>query len=191
MGPRGKARVPYHNRRSIRLPGYDYGQPGAYFDTICTHRRGGIFGEVIRDRVRLSRMGTIADFCLRDVPRHFPAAEIRGHVVMPNHMHAIVILEGDVRRGVPWNAPTILPASWPASPHQGGPSRASISPAAGTLGVIVRAYKAAVTTRARGAGLRDRVWQRGFYEHVIRDEDELIRLEEYIRDNPIRWGCRG
>ena len=70
MGPRGKARVPYHSRRSIRLPGYDYGQPGAYFDTICTHRRGGIFGEVIRDRVRLSRMGTIADFCLRDIPRH-------------------------------------------------------------------------------------------------------------------------
>ncbi len=173
-------------RRSIRLPGFDYGSSGAYFVIVCTAKRRHTFGEVAEDRMRLSRIGKIADTSLREIPLHFASVEVTSHVVMPNHVHAILVLEGDLRRGVPWNAPTILPSSLAAWPPQAGADR-SISPRAGTLGVIIPAYKGAVTNAARKVGFSGSIWQRGYYERVIRSDEERDRLVAYIGENPLRW----
>ena len=81
-----------HNRRSIRLPGYDYSSPGAYFITIDTHRSVHIFGEIVDGEMRLNEWGAIADACWRAIPDHFPNTELDEFVVMPNHMHGIIVI---------------------------------------------------------------------------------------------------
>jgi REP-associated tyrosine transposase len=105
-----------HHRRSIRIPGYDYSRAGAYFITMVTHERACLFGEVVEGEVRLSDFGLVADECWRLTPEHFPAVELGAYVVMPNHVHGIIILHEhqmgtpdttSLGRGTPWRAPTI------------------------------------------------------------------------------------
>ena len=168
-------------RRSIRLPGHDYGSPGAYFVTICTAQRRHLFGEVVDEDVRLSPLGRMADACLRNVRMHSAGVKVVSHVVMPNHLHAILAFRDRERRGVQLNAPTSLP-------KRPRPSRlAEISPRRDSLGVVVRTYKAAVTTSARNAGFGAPIWQRGYYERVIRSDVELERLVAYTEENPLGW----
>lgn len=167
------------NRRSIRLQGYDYSRAGAYFITICTQDRACLFGEVVDGKMRLNECGNIV--------RHewFRSAEIRHEivlfpdefVVMPNHIHGIVRIvqshDADHRRGDRPVAPT-------KPPH--GPEKHSVAS-------LVAGFKSAVTKRInalRGTpGLP--VWQRNYYEHIIRDEESLNRIRQYILDNPARW----
>ena len=79
-----------HHRRSIRLKEYDYTQPGAYFITICTHDRAGLFGEIVDGEMRLNDCGRVAEQCWLDIPSHFPHAELDAFVIMPNHVHGIL-----------------------------------------------------------------------------------------------------
>ncbi len=123
-----------HNRKTIRLKEYDYAQPGEYFITICTYEKEDTFGEIIADEMRLSQEGRIAQQCWRQIPSHFEDAELDEFVVMPNHIHGIIILN-DHGRDVQLNVPTRL------------------SPKKGSLSVIIRTYKAAVTTECRRKGL--------------------------------------
>jgi len=160
-----------HHRRSVRLKGYDYSQIGAYFVTICT-----------RDRALLFNNGSIRNIveqCLLEIPDHFPVVKLDEWVVMPNHLHAIVIT---TCRGVQLNAPTKdLAIRDPNNPFS------LMSPHRNTISVIVRTFKAAVTTLSRRAGYDDFGWQRNYYEHVIRDEDELNLVRQYTLDNPVQW----
>ena len=148
-----------HHRRSIRLRGYDYAQPGAYFVTICTRNKELFFED---DGIRI-----IAERCWLAIPKHFPYVQLDAWVVMPNHVHGVLWI---VRRGVQLNAPT-----------------RGISPRRGTLSVVVRTYKAAVTTQCRRDGYGYFGWQRNYYEHIVRNEEELNRIREYIFNNPLRW----
>jgi putative transposase len=154
-------------RRSIRLRDFDYAQAGAYFVTTCTAGRKLFFGE--------PAVRQVADSCWNELPRHFPNVRLDEWVIMPNHVHGILILEG--RGGVQLNAPT-TPAFENTSVS---------SPPRGTLSVIIRTYNAAVTTQARALGWREFGWQRNYYEHIVRDDDELARIREYIRNNPFDW----
>ena len=95
-----------HHRRSIRLKGYDYSQAGAYFITLVTHGGACLFGGVVDGEVRLSDFGLIADECWRLIPEHFPAVELSAYVVMPNHVHGIIILHDRDGRGTPDNHST-------------------------------------------------------------------------------------
>ena len=161
-----------HHRHSIRLKGYDYSQAGAYFVTICT--RGNMLfleNKVIR---------TIAEQCWLEIHDHFPPVELGEWVIMPNHLHGILVIVGsdrsDVttltsRRGVQLNAPT----------------KSAISPCRNTLSVMIRTYKTVVTTLCRRAGYDNFGWQRNYYEHIICHEDELNYIRQYIVDNPIKW----
>ena len=145
----------YH-RRSIRLPGYDYSQPGAYFVTICTDNRElSLQAHEVEEAVRLVWLG---------LPARFPRVVLDELVIMPNHLHGIIILA--------------LTAA--------GKGAASGAP---TLGQIIRAFKSLAAIEANGIlGSSGRpFWQRNYYEHVIRDEDELNIIRQYIRDNPRNW----
>ena len=171
----------YH-RHSIRLRGYDYAQPGAYFLTLVAKDRLPHFDD--------AQIYAFAQQCWLDLPQHFPRVELDEWVLMPNHLHGIIFINADPtdnRRGVQLNAPTTQPDTARSSRHTD--DFFSIrSPQRGTLSVIVRTYKAAVTTLCRRAGLDHFGWQRNYYEHIIRDEDDLNRIRQYILNNPMNWG---
>lgn len=186
-----------HHRRSVRLAGYDYATPGAYFVTIVTGQRRLFFEE--------PGLRQIAEACWRQIPAHAPSVSLDEWVVMPNHVHGIIVIDdGEGRRvqlrsvplglnaptddmssnartaGVAMNAPTDGKPRDPDNPFS------VMSPRRHTLAVIVRTYKAAVTTAGRRAQL-DFGWQRGYYERVLRGAADLDRSRAYIQSNPARW----
>jgi putative transposase len=169
-----------HHRKSIRLPGYDYSQAGAYYVTIVTHHRDCLFGEIVNKEMILNDLGKITDECWRAIPEHFPFVEFGMHVVMPNHMHGIIVINDDnradtntsARRGAIYRAPTI---------EQLG------KPTVGSLPTIVRSYKAAVTRLIGRKHNTTGIWQRNYYEHIIRDEKDLQNKTDYIEANPMLW----
>lgn len=166
-------------RRLIRLRQYDYGQAGAYFVTTCTHERICLFGEVASATMQLNRAGTIVRDCWRAIPDHFAGVELDEFVVMPNHVHGIIIIMDPV--GATHASPLPIHAS-PLPSRSAGPTRRSI-------GAIVGSFKAAASNRINrmrstpGAS----VWQRNYHEHVIRNPESLERLRSYISGNPACW----
>ena len=162
-----------HHRRSIRLPAYDYTQPGAYFLTVVTHQRQCLFGEIVDGQVLVSGYGeAVGQEWLRSTQIR-REIQLDAFVVMPNHIHAIVIVGAHGR--APLHRAPLPRAPLHRSPH--------------SLGSFVAGFKSAVTKRInelRGTpGLT--VWQRNYYEHIIRDEEELNRVRQYIIDNPTCW----
>jgi len=153
-----------HQRRSIRLKDYDYSHEGAYFVTICTQNKVSVFGEGVNCEMRLNEFGNIINECW---------AEIDAFVVMPNHVHGIVTIV-DICRGTACRAPT----------EQFG------RPTPSSLPTTIRSFKSAVNKRTNA--LRNnpghRLWQRNYYEHVIRNENDLNDIRQYILDNPVKWG---
>ena len=179
MGPR--------RRRSVRLPGFDYSSPGAYFVTVCTRDRACVFGEVINEAVEPSLLGQRTIPCWEAIPDHFPHVELDAWILMPNHIHGILILKEGDRRGVqhlPWRA---VPGLNAPTPQVENPRMGSISPQAHSLPVVIRTFKAAVTTEAKRAQLKVPIWQRGYYEHVIRGDAQLAKARRYVSTNPTRW----
>lgn len=155
-----------HHRRSIRLRGYDYAQAGAYFVTICTAGRACILGEIVDDQIALSPAGEIVARVWDGLPTHYPFLELDEFVVMPNHVHGIVILS------------------------ETDPEGAGLKPApTHPLSEIVRGFKTYSSRlinelrEVRGQP----VWQRGYFEHVIRNERSLNEIRRYIAENPARW----
>ena len=160
-------------RQSIRLKDYDYTQPGAYFVTVCAHDRRDVWGKVRGGEVSLNGLGRIIEDCWGEVPAHFPHVRLDQYCVMPNHLHGILSI-AHAGRGTIYRAPT------PEGFSQ---------PVAGSLPTVIRTFKAAVTRHARKTvqGGSIRVWQRGYFERVIRDERELHLAREYIANNPAKW----
>jgi putative transposase len=164
-------------RRSIRLRGYDYSRPGAYFVTICVRRNECLFGAIVDRQMELNAAGHAAAQCWQAIPDHFPNARLDASVLMPNHLHGILVIgrRGTACRGTACRAPT--------------PAEQFGRPVAGSLPTIVRSFKSAATKRINemrrtpGATL----WQRNYWEHVVRNDVELQRIREYIRNNPTRW----
>lgn len=169
-------RIRHNTRKMLRLKGYDYSQPGEYFVTICTRNREGLFGEIVDGVMQLNKAGEIAKRCWVELPFHCPNVQLDEFVVMPNHVHGIIRILDVVndRRVVRSNDPTMGQYS-------------SISPKRGSLAVIIRTFKAAVTTLCRKNGRGDFGWQRGYYEHIIRDDASLVKIQDYIMTNPQRW----
>jgi REP element-mobilizing transposase RayT len=154
--------MPHAVRRSIRLQHYDYTRSGAYFITICTHRRACLFGTVDANMVTLSDQGSIAQACWQEIPGHFPTVLLDAFVMMPNHLHGILIMQRDA------------------------PSSSDLP----ELSAVIRSFKAATTRRIHESGAApDMVWQRNFYEQVIRSRTHLERSRRYINENPARWSA--
>lgn len=160
----------------MRLKGHDYSQPGEYFVTICTKNREHLFGEIVDGVMRPSEVGEIVKRCWVDLPIHCPNIQLDEFVVMPNHVHGIIrILDVvDNCRVVRSNDPTM-------------DIHSRISPKRGSLAVIIRTFKAAVTTLCRRNGRSDFAWQRGYYEHIIRNNASLAKIQAFLITNPQRW----
>ncbi|HXX46131.1 MAG TPA: transposase [Candidatus Acidoferrales bacterium] len=173
-------------RRSVRLPFFDYSTPKSYFLTICAPHKRRFFGEVIDNVVQLNGVGRIVDACWREIPSHFVGVELGPHVVMPNHVHGIVRLtlppDGQPTAKQAFRAQHAVPLRATSARRFGAMARNSIP-------AIVRSFKSAASTRIRDlpGRLNMVVWQRGFHEHVIRDEEDYGNACEYIRMNPGRW----
>ena len=189
-----------HRRRSIRLKGYDYSRTGAYFVTIVTQGRTCRFGDVSGEEMCLNDAGRMACRLWESLPLHFPGIEIDAFIVMPNHIHGIIVGDQD--------NPVEAPLVGAQEPSDVGPpetgaiespeARATtrVAPTGGhvTLGRIVGAYKS-LTTLEYSQGVKThswlpfegRLWQRNYYEHIVRNDESLRRVRQYIIDNPAQW----
>jgi REP element-mobilizing transposase RayT len=202
-----------NRRRSIRMQMYDYSCEGAYFITICTQNREYLFGEIVDGVMHPNAPGEMILQTWEELPARFPFLQLDTLVLMPNHLHAIEV----IRRGEPCVRPVegnikshefcILPSAHPQITHidQGGRlnrGEHKVRPygkrprgtVPGSIGRIIQAFKS-ITTRQYIQGIREhgwqsfkgRLWQRNYYERVIRDEEEWERIWEYIAANPINW----
>jgi len=184
-----------HSRRSIRLRGYDYTQVGAYFVTLCTWQRECLFGEVVEGVMRLSPTGRIIEVEWQRLGYHFPHIRLDAFVVMPNHLHGIIIvndLVGATRHaqdGVREGDDRMQDQTRVGGDGSPLPGMRSNGPPAGSLGAMIGQFKSRATKRIWARLEKDRtpVWQRNYYEHIIRDEADLRRIRDYIQNNAARW----
>jgi len=162
--------IDHPQRRSIRLKGYDYSSPGAYFVTVCEKKRRCMFGDVVDGEMRLSEYGRVVQECWEWLERRYQYVNLDQWVVMPNHIHGIIVILNNrevTSRGGSRTAPTKRKP----------------------LGRLIGAFKTISTkhiNQLRGTpGVS--LWQRNYYEHIIRDKSELDRIRHYIVDNPLKW----
>ncbi len=173
-----------HRRRSIRYKGYDYTQPGAYFVTIGAFERKFIFGKIINNEIQLYDLGRIAYTCWQQIPNHFTNVEVEPFVIMPNHIHGIITILDDDRSGTVHRRGTI----YRAPTMDTGKTREEFGkPVPGSLATIIRTYKAAVSRIARKELGMVNIWQRNYYEHIVRNQMELEKIGKYILANPQQW----
>jgi len=178
------------NRRSIRLPVYDYSRPGYYFVTICIHEKNqNLFGEIANGEMVCNEFGIFATRCWHDIPVHFPLVKLDVFIVMPDHVHGIIQLcepnrvshvGGHV--GVQ-NFEPLPKSNKPSNPMKN--QFQHIIPR--SIGSIIRGYKTGVSKMVRRRIPDIPVWQRNYFEHIIRDEKSLDFIRNYIRENPHNW----
>ncbi len=219
------ANLENHRRRSIRLRGYDYSQAGAYFVTICTQNREYLFGNIVGGEMISNDAGNMIQIVWDEIPSHYAGTEIDEFVVMPNHIHGIVVIAvgatpcgcpGTTPRGCPVTPPRGCPVTTPRGcPGVIGQARGKGQPRGGasgengqprgvaptvntvgplTLGDIVHRFKT-MTTKRYADGVHQlnwrsfpgKLWQRNYWEHIVRNEGELNRIREYIHNNPLKW----
>lgn len=175
-----------HHRKPNRWRNYDYSRAGYYFITMCTKNRVHHFGEVVDGNMMLNEPGQIANQCWLQIPDHFNLSESDRYVVMPNHVHGIVIIHdtGDVG-----NANTHPVGN--ANTHSVGNANLHSQQSDRTkmlLSRIVQQYKAAVTREISKSGSQLQFrWQKSFYDHIIRNDVSLFRIRKYIENNPLKW----
>ncbi len=198
-----------YNRRTIRLQNYDYTQPGFYFVTICTYKKKWMFGEIVNDEMHLNDVGKVIQSTWNTLPGRFPHVELDEYVIMPNHIHGIIIIEEtSIRTPKVSNSSKLperfkqymhandaiisasVPPPHPVGRDKSGPydaSRLHYTSTLPALDEIVRTFKAVSTHGVRLSEKPNFAWQSRYYEHIIRNDKELDRISEYIANNPARW----
>lgn len=187
----------FRHRRSIRLQGYDYSQAGAYFVTVCAQDRKCLFGDITNGEMVLNDYGrAVQDEWLKTAEIRFEI-QLSEFVVMPNHFHGILIIGDDLRKGTACRA--LIENATCREGTKGfcagtrtarrAPTERFGQPISGSLSTIIRTFKSAVTKHINEIRLSPGVsiWQRNYYEHVIRNEMDYRQIAEYIIDNPRRW----
>lgn len=184
MSPTMPRLVTNVRRKSIRLPGYDYTTGGTYFVTICAADRRSPFGRIVDETMILGEVGQLIEESWFDLPNHHPNVRLDMHVVMPNHFHGLLVLMDE------------RPASKDVSASRDRARRGRAAtveafgrPVAGSVPTIIRSFKAASSRSANRCLGREgkSIWQRNYYEHIIRNEEVLCRAREYIQNNPLKW----
>jgi len=163
-----------------RLQDWDYASAGYYYVTICTYNRTNYFGEIGNGNMHLSRIGEIAQQCWSEIPKHYPMVKLDEFIVMPNHVHGIInIVETQ-------NFASLQNDDTKSSKTHELTFKNTFGPQSKNLGSIIRGYKAGVKkwTTINNVVFR---WQPRYYDHIIRDEESLTRIREYIKNNPLQW----
>ncbi|MCX6173768.1 MAG: hypothetical protein NTZ27_03330 [Ignavibacteriales bacterium] len=150
---------------SARLEEWDYSNPWWYYVTINTKNHVSYFGQVENGKMIFNKLGKLAKKCWDDIPIYFPNAELDYYVIMPNHLHGIIIINPNVETG---HAPSLQNKKL-------------------SLSNIVGSFKSAVTQSARDKGSLNFAWQPRFYDRIIRNEKELYNIRKYIEQNPLKW----
>lgn len=175
-----------HRRCSSRLRGYDYSKAGAYFITICSKGRECLFGDIVHGEMRVNDAGNMIHAAWNDLPARFNKMERDEFIVMPNHVHGIVVL---ICRGE-----SCIRPSFSSSTKQGYHKDRPYGTLSDSIGRIAQALKS-MTTHQYINGVRrsawkpfsGKLWQRNYWDHVIRNESELDRIRAYIMNNPAQW----
>ncbi len=198
---KGKHQLP--KRKHLRLPEYDYAQEGVYFVTVCTKGKVCLFGNVVDGKMVLNDAGEMIKSVWDAIPEHYPGIETDEFVVMPNHFHGIIVIADSSVGATPRGCPNIM------APHDEQRQRLRQAPEDGqaqgpaptrnhdhglSLPDVVHRFKS-MTTNAYIQGVRKngwapfngKLWQRNYFERVIRNERELHEIREYIEKNPLRW----
>jgi len=184
-----------HHRRSIRLHEYDYSFAGAYFVTLCAFQRECLFGEIVDGAIRLNGMGTMVRDEWLKTAEHFPAISLDVSIVMPNHFHGIVTIVGakqDSSASPGFESDVRNQGENIKNQGEAGETLASPLPCgtqSGSFSAIIQNFKS-VSTRKINQHRNNPgcpVWQRNYYERVIRNEQELAKAREYIVNNPMKW----
>jgi REP element-mobilizing transposase RayT len=165
---------------STRLPGFDYGSDNFYFVTICVKDRKNFFGEICDGQIRLNEFGRAAEQCWTNIPSHFPFVDFDEFVIMPNHVHGILVFDKCYFFGREF-----VETQYIASLRSGGCTN-RFGPQSNNLASVIRGFKIGVKKYA----IENKIefdWQPRFHDHVIRDERALFRIREYIRNNPVNW----
>ncbi len=181
---KGKYRVP-----SARLAWWDYGRNAAYFVTICTFNRTHDFGRVVGGKMILTPLGQAAADCWQAIPDHFPFVVLDGFVVMPNHVHGIIVIDKPGKDAETQNVETqnvemqnVETQNFASLPHR----QNQFGPQVQNLASIVRGYKIGVTKFANQHNIPFK-WQARYHDHIIRNMDEYQRIRKYIDENPQKW----
>jgi putative transposase len=163
---------------TIRFKEYDYASEGGYFVTICANMHRHFFGKIIQGRMRNSKIGNVIQECWDAIPLHFPFVILDAFVIMPNHIHGILIFnrcqneERDARSCV-------------STKKQA--TSGAFGPQARNLASVIRGFKIGVTKNVHKDFGVCKIWQTRYYERVIRNEFELKQIREYIFNNPTNW----
>jgi len=161
---------PRSARKSTRLDGYDYSSEGWYFVTICCHQQRCLFGRILNEVLIPTELALYANSCWFEIPSHYPEIVLDAFVIMPNHVHGIFWITRQMKNLEPGSSLALRPT---------GTAR--------SVGSVVRAYKSAVTKYATVSLGIDRVWQRNYWDHIIRGKDSLDSIRIYIINNPVKW----
>ncbi|MBI4973077.1 hypothetical protein HZC27_00490 [Candidatus Roizmanbacteria bacterium] len=170
------------SRHTIRLKGYDYSQNGLYFVTICTQNRENLFGDIVDGKMKLNDAGEMIKIWWDKIPGKYTNVKLDIYQIMPNHIHTIIVVGAH---------PCVRPLSNPyvRSLHEG-----STHGSTPTLGNVIQWFKTMTTNKyIRGIKINNwppfnkRLFQRNYYEHIIRNEEEYLKIKEYIRQNPSLW----
>jgi putative transposase len=156
----------YKIKKQYRLPYFNYARSGYYFVTICSYRRREIFSSVYKGEVILTDIGRIIQRSWEYIPVSSPFASLDESIIMPNHLHGIIRLD---------------------NPDEADTADVKFEMRKRTLSVVMRTFKAAVTARARAIYPGIKLWQPLFFDRIVRNEEELLRIRKYIVDNPLQW----
>ena len=187
-----------HYRRSIRIKEYDYSREGLYFITICTSNHKRLLGQIYNDEMMLNEFGEIAYHEWLQTGEIRKSVVLQEFVIMPNHMHGIIEINDSPRRGTLSRALVRNTQMHSVREHRGAsgegtcqraPTERFGKPTSNTIPTIVRGFKSTVTKQINDIRKTSGypVWQRSYYEHIIRNEKSYNRISEYIRYNPEKW----
>jgi len=167
---------------SSRLQSWDYGWSGAYFITICTQCKKHYFGEIINNEMQLTHVGVLADIFMLEVKHHAKNTKLGGYVVMPNHVHAVLIIDDTLNRR---DKACLVSTTITTTKKSIGQQRFQ-NQGKNTISSIIGSYKSAVTKHAHRLGYNF-AWQSRFYDHIIRNGESFNQINDYITTNPQNW----
>jgi putative transposase len=177
---------------STRLKNWDYSANGAYYITICVKNREYLFGNINDGKLILSDLGQFAERCWREIPIHFPFVQLDEFIIMPNHVHGIIIINksDDMSPVETQNLASLQSSSKRNLPKTQNlaslQSSSKYGPQSKNIASIIRGYKIGVTKYSSNNNISFK-WQPRFFDHIIRDDKSLQKIREYIVNNPINW----